>query len=185
MPRSKRTRRRRFVPRSETLVRPKRGASRQDAPASSRVAARRPGRRRPSSPPRRLRLAADSGAYAVRGSPATGTFSEPVERAMRKRRRLDELETARAEAEPLVAEAKKVRAARQRARATRSEQSAAWDARIVAAHANLERERQAGPPRRLSLRRQAGRVRDLLEEDAEGDARLPSVDRIRKVLAGQ
>jgi hypothetical protein len=142
-----------------------------------RLAAGQAVRKKPilaATPPRHLRLVAEPGAYTLTGAPTTGWV----------RRRIADL-GASGETEDMAAHrrlAQRVRTGGQRGRATRAEQRATWHARIVAALADLARQRQARPPRRQSRRQQARRVRALLEDQAAGEERLPSEDFIRKFL---
>ena len=79
---------------------------------------------------------------------------------------------------------RKIRAAQTRARDARAAWRLEWRRKILAEHAALLDQRAASgrASRRWSMRQQARMVHARLVDLAEGDARVPSLELIRKVL---
>ena len=79
---------------------------------------------------------------------------------------------------------RKIRAAQQEARAARRLE---WRTQILAVHDALLRQRAASgrASRRWSVRQQARMVHARLDDLADGDARVPSLELIRKTLIGR
>jgi hypothetical protein len=79
---------------------------------------------------------------------------------------------------------RKILAGQTRAQEVRAARRLDWHTKILAVHDDLLRQRVASgrASRRWSVRQQARKVHALLVEMAEGDARVPSIELIRKHL---